>query len=295
MRVTVGPGTYVVAVSGGVDSMVLLDILRQQPRVKIIVAHFDHGIRNDSAQDRKLVQQIAKKHGLPFVYHEAKLGNNTSEDKAREARYAFLRSVQKTSGAKAIVTAHHEDDLLETAIMNLLRGSGRRGLTSLRSTDGIVRPLLEHSKERIYDHAHSYKIAWREDSTNTDTNFRRNYIRANILPKLTPGQRAQLLILIQDLANINDELDDLIASFLHQQPARNALDKKWFIGLPHNVAKEVLYAWLRHRGAKNINKKTIERLVAGIKTGKTGQLLDVDALHHIKLLPGNAEFITRAS
>lgn len=281
MQVTVGPGTYVLAASGGVDSMVLLDILHKKPGVKLIVAHFDHGIREDSDKDRKLVEKTAKAHGLPFVYHKASLGSGTSEAKAREARYEFLHKVRKSTGAKAIITAHHEDDVLETAIMNLLRGSGRRGLTSLRSTDGIVRPLLAHSKDRIRDHASAYAVAWREDSTNKDTQYKRNYIRANILPKLSAGQRAQLVILVEDLRRINDELDASLSGLLHIQPAPNTLDKKCFINLPHSVAKEVIHTWLRHRNIKDVTKKTIERLVAGIKTGKAGQKLDLDQAHQL--------------
>ena len=293
MQITVKPGTYVLAVSGGVDSMVLLNLLHQHPGVKLVVAHFDHGIRDNSAEDRKLVQQAAKKLGLPFVFHEGNLGKDTSEATAREARYKFLDEVKKSTGAKAIITAHHQDDVIETAIMNVLRGSGRRGLTSLRSTDGIVRPLLEHSKERLYDHARSHSIAWNEDSTNSDTTYRRNYIRANVLPKLTAAERAQLLILLEDVAQINDELDTNLAGLLHTQPAPNILDRAWFISLPHSVAKEITHAWLRARGARNITAKTIERLITGMKTGKPGQLLDVDHRHFIKVLSRQIVFAER--
>jgi tRNA(Ile)-lysidine synthetase-like protein len=101
-------GRYVVAVSGGVDSVALLDILRQQTGLELIVAHFDHGIRKDSCQDRLLVEQLAKRYGLTFVYEEAKLGPRTSEETARRARYAFLNKVMREHQAVAIVTAHHQ-------------------------------------------------------------------------------------------------------------------------------------------------------------------------------------------
>ena len=113
------PGTYVVAVSGGVDSMVLLDLLAKQPDIKLIVAHYDHGIRSDSKLDRELVASSAKKYKIPFVYESGNLGPGTSENQARIARYNFLRKVQKESKADAIVTAHHQDDALETAILNI--------------------------------------------------------------------------------------------------------------------------------------------------------------------------------
>src|SRR5438445_4950610 len=114
------PGSYAVAVSGGVDSVVLLDILAKRDDLELAVAHFDHGIREDSVEDRHFVEGLAKNYGLPFIYEEGSLGPKSSEAEAREARYKFLRQAQKKAGAKAIITAHHQDDLLETAILNML-------------------------------------------------------------------------------------------------------------------------------------------------------------------------------
>ncbi len=283
MRISVGAGTYVLAVSGGVDSMVLLDLLRQRPGIKLIVAHYDHGIRADSAADRKLVQEVAKKHGLAFVHKAGKLGHQTSEAKARTARYKFLESVKRASGAKAIITAHHQDDVLETAIINMLRGSGRRGLTSLKSVDGLLRPLAGHTKDQILDYAEEHALLWREDKTNADTKYLRNYIRLNVLPKFTDGQRAQLVILLERLRTINDELDAHLTGLLHTQPALNQLDRAWFICLPHDVAKEILHAWLKRHGARDVTKKTIERLIVAMKTGKNGQHFDVDNRYRVSI------------
>lgn len=281
MRISVGSGRYVVAVSGGVDSMVLLDLMRSRPGAKLVVAHFDHGIRPDSSEDRKLVASVAERHNLPFVYDQGKLGPHVSEATAREARYDFLRKVQAATGSKALITAHHQDDVLETAIINLLRGSGRRGLTSLRSTDGIVRPLLPYNKQQIRDYAHDHAIAWNEDSTNQDSRYLRNHIRLNLLPQLTAGQRAQLLILIEQLRGINDELDANLVNLLHTQPALDRIDRQWFIHLPHDVAKEVLHAWLRRHGVKNIQKRTIERMIVAMKTAQAGRVFHVDKHHDL--------------
>src|SRR6266540_5641084 len=153
MKVSVKPGKYVVAVSGGVDSMVLLHMLHQGPGLQLIVAHFEHGIRPDSDSDRKLVEAAAKHYGLPFRFAHGNLGPQASEAAARQARYAFLRMVQKESGAQGVITAHHQDDLIETAIINLLRGTGRKGLSALASTDDLIRPLLAATKADIYDAA----------------------------------------------------------------------------------------------------------------------------------------------
>lgn len=282
MRISVGAGTYVVGVSGGVDSMVLLELLRQRPGVKLIVAHFDHGIREDSHLDRQFVQAAARNHGLAFVHHEGKLGATASEAEARQARYEFLHRVKEASGAKAIITAHHQDDVLETAVLNLMRGSGRRGLTSLRSDDKIVRPMLDYEKSHIKDYATDRGIGWREDPTNSDERYTRNYVRHRILPKLSPGQRAQLVILLQELHGINDELDAHVVNLLHTQPARNVIRRRWFVQLPHDIAREVVYGWLRQHGVKDISRSTVERLVVAIKTAKPDKKVDVDK--HLELL-----------
>lgn len=298
MQVSVGAGTYVVAVSGGVDSMVLLDLLMKKygaqstesraknalspqpsalsPNHKFIVAHFDHGIRDNSAEDRKLVQHIAKSHKLPFVHKNGRLGPNTSSAQARKARYDFLHQTLQASNARAIITAHHQDDLLETAILNLLRGTGRRGLTSLKSSDIIIRPLLGYTKSHLKEYAASRSLAWREDPSNNTDRYTRNYIRHHILPKFSEGHKAQMLILIKDLQMLNEEADRHIVNMLHSQPGLSMLNRRWFINLPHDISKEVAHAWLQRHNIRNLNRKTIERLIVQMKTGRPGVFADID-------------------
>lgn len=283
MNVTLKPGHYVLAVSGGVDSMVLLDLLRKRPGIKLVVAHFDHGIRDDSNLDKQFVENMAKAHKIPFVYGKGNLGPAASEEAARNARYSFLKSVQQATGARAIITAHHQDDLLETAMLNMLRGTGRRGLTSLRSTDGIVRPLLDHSKNRIKEYAANNKISWREDSTNADTRYRRNHVRQNVMTKLTPGQRAQLTILLEDMRQLNDRIDTEITNMLHTQPGVDVIDRDWFIGLPHEVAQEVLHHWLTRKKIANLNRRRLEQLVVALKTAQPNTVHDVSKDHKIHI------------
>ncbi|MEO8862778.1 MAG: tRNA lysidine(34) synthetase TilS [Candidatus Saccharimonadales bacterium] len=277
MRVKVKPGTYVVAVSGGVDSMVLLDLLRGLSDIKLIVAHFDHGIRLNSAQDRILVQARARKYNLPFVYSNGHLGPDASESAARDARYAFLEKVKKASGARAIITAHHQDDLIETAILNLIRGSGRSGLTSLKSTNSLMRPLLGYDKKQIYEYAKNHTLRWNEDSTNIDTKYKRNHVRHNIMPSFTPGKRAQFLIILEQLQDINHDIDANVANLLHIQLAPNVIDRSWFIRLPHKVSQEVMYAWLKRHNIKDLTHKNINKLVISAKTSKPRSKFDISA------------------
>lgn len=294
MKIDVKPGKYVVAVSGGVDSMVLLDLLarlaeNQKPKTQnpksrsspnyhlptpsyqFIVAHFDHGIRPDSAADREFVEATANRIKIGFKSDFGNLGKNASEAEAREARYKFLRQVQQQTGSNAIITAHHQDDLLETAIINMLRGTNRRGLTSLQSSREVIRPLLGFTKAEILGYAKTNNLKWREDSTNNNDEYLRNYVRHQILSKFTTADRQKFLKSVQDLTTTNQTMEMLLGSIVNKGP----IDRQSFISLPHNVAKEVAVAWLRIYKIGNYDKKTVDRLVIGAKTGKNGTTIDI--------------------
>lgn len=285
MDITVQPGRYVVAVSGGVDSVVLLALLQQKPRLHLTVAHFDHGIREDSVKDRRLVQELAKEYGLPFVYDEGKLGAGASEATARKARYAFLQNIRRQTGARAIITAHHQDDVIETALLNLLRGTGRRGLTALRSHDGLVRPLLAVPKKDLIAYANARSLTWREDSTNQDLSYKRNYIRHKIVTRMTEAQRYQLLTYITELRDMNHRIDLEVANQLHMQPQTGYIARRYFNRLPHSVALEVIAAWLRQVGIRDFDTKTLQRVVVQAKTLQPG--------HKIALVGGYYVSVTK--
>lgn len=293
MNIRVRAGKYVVAVSGGVDSVVLLDLLAHKPKLTLVVAHFDHGIREDSAEDRKLVQKLAKHYNLPVFYKTGNLGPNASEATAREARYKFLRQLKKEQGARAIITAHHQDDILETAIVNMLRGTGRKGLNSLVSTKELVRPMLAWTKHDILNYAREHNLAWYEDSTNADERYLRNYIRRNILSRFTEPDRQDLLRRVENAGKINIKIDRLLEEDLQKQPAKDELDRAWYLQLPYTVAKEMMAAWLRRNGIGHFDRALIEHLVVAAKTASPGKLADVDAKHHLTLGKENIKLETR--
>ena len=310
MKLSIPKGTYVVAVSGGVDSVVLLDLLVKQymlpvkdskkqttdnrlqityrrlqntdSGVRFVIAHYDHGIREDSEQDRQLVQEAAQKYKLPFVYNEGKLGPGASEAKAREARYNFLKKVQKASGASAIITAHHQDDVIETAILNMLRGTKRLGITSLKNRPGILRPMLHIPKVQIRSYAEANRIVWREDSTNSDTKYLRNHIRHKILPKFTKEQRKQFLAHIDSLMKLNQDIDEALDKQLKSQVDGKNIDRHWFIMLPHTVAVETMAGWLRENDV-SIDSKRLELLVRGAKTMELGKQMPVDSVYCMEI------------
>lgn len=275
MEIDIQPGKYVVAVSGGVDSMALLHLLRAKPGLELVVAHFDHGIRDDSFVDCALVRETARGYDLPFVTEAVRLGRGASEATAREARYAFLRRVRAEQDARAIITAHHQDDLLETAILNIMRGTGRRGLTALASRSDIVRPLLALPKGELVAYAEANGLVWREDSTNTNEEYLRNYIRHRLLSKFDAASRTKFLDIIESVRITNRALDVELANLMHAQPHANELDRQQFALLPHAVAKEFLASWLRARDIASFDAKTLERVTIAAKTLAPGSIIDI--------------------
>ncbi len=265
MEIQVKSGKYLVAVSGGVDSVVLLDALTKQDDLLLVVAHFDHGIRDDSELDLNFVKELAEKYGLKFVSEQGKLGENASEEKARKARYDFLKKVVNQTGADGIVTAHHEDDVIETALINLSRGTGRKGLSSLGSSSEIIRPLLHYKKDQIIDYAKENNLEWREDSTNQSDKYLRNRIRQR-LSTADPDQKSKLLELLKKTKNDNKEIDQILSLML-----RPDLPKKYLLDLDHATSKELLAQWLRMHNI-DFDKKLIDQLIVKAHTGRVGSI-----------------------
>lgn len=177
-----------VAVSGGVDSIVLVDFLidffKQKNGLKwvednLIIAHFEHGIRGkESMRDLEFVRKFAYKNNLRFEFERGFLGENASEEKARKARYDFLRALAERENAE-IFTAHHKNDLAETFVLNLNRGGGWRAIACFDSPN-IKRPFLKFSKAEILNKAQEKGLKWCEDSTNLSEKYARNRIRKKI-------------------------------------------------------------------------------------------------------------------
>ena len=196
------PGETLVAVSGGADSVALLDLLHgiaDELRLSLVVAHVDHGIASDSRTVGQSVGKLAAKYGLPFELGELKLGPDTTETEARRARYAWLRELQRRRGAKYIVTAHHEDDQVETIVLRALRGSAPAGLAGIasRARGGLVRPLLAFSRRELVEYATARGLPVHEDPANRDPRHLRSWVRATLLPllneRLGPRLRHDLL------------------------------------------------------------------------------------------------------
>ena len=246
---------YIVAVSGGVDSVVLLDMLVKKGDDELIVAHFDHGIRPDSAQDADFVAGLAKKYGLPFETKREELGVGCSEEKARDRRYEFLRGVAEKHGAR-LVTAHHADDVVETIAINILRGTGWRGLAVLDSD--VVRPLTDMTKLEIIDYAQKNKLEWHEDSTNASDDYLRNRVRKQTLG-LNNDVNRQLLALWVTQKSLKKQIDDEVSRLVGKGPDYS---RYFFTHLDNKTSVEIL------RGAVGgrLTRPQLAKAIHAIKT-----------------------------
>ncbi len=186
------PGQLVIcAVSGGVDSMVMLSLLHYggQP---VKVAHVDHGLRGEESNaDHDLVQTYAKALNLEFLSTKidmvtGKVAGESTQMTARRMRYAWFEALLADHPGSVLATAHHRDDALETVLMGMVKGVGFSGLTGIPAKRGrIVRPLLCVGKQDILDHANAKEIPFREDKSNQDPKYLRNRIRNELVPLLT--------------------------------------------------------------------------------------------------------------
>ncbi len=178
----------VVAVSGGPDSMALLDIIRQiNKKVELVVVHVNHGLRKSADKDQNIVENYCLKYELELVVKRVKLsGSKTGiEERARKARYKVLREVADTQGAKFMILAHHGDDQIETVIFNFVRGSGLRGWGGMKEVAGdLIRPFLSVRKEDLLKYCKRYKVPFVVDPTNKSLDFSRNFIRNKLLKEL---------------------------------------------------------------------------------------------------------------
>ncbi|MDM1554271.1 MULTISPECIES: tRNA lysidine(34) synthetase TilS [Chryseobacterium] len=188
--------SYLLAVSGGADSMVLASLFqdlrdeKQNSESLFQVVHINYKLRGeDSDLDQKIVQDFCEKNHIRFHLYEVsekdKKPENSIQLWARELRYAFFKKIQEKEKLKYLVTAHHLNDQLETFIINLSKAAGINGLSGIPANDNyILRPLLQFSKQEIYQFAEENTIEFREDLSNKKSDYLRNKIRNEIVPKL---------------------------------------------------------------------------------------------------------------
>ena len=220
------PGAMILAVSGGLDSMVLLDAMARVARERVAaVATFDHGTGSAATEALDHVRSQAGKLGLPFISERLTTALDLREGREaawRKARYAFLESVATSLDAR-LATAHTEDDQLETVLMRTLRGAGARGLAGLYAPSRAERPLLSLRRDAIAAYAAEFDVRWVEDPGNQSREHLRNRVRHDVLPALRaadPDLERSLLSIARAAAEHRRDVWQFVQ--MHVRPVRRA-------------------------------------------------------------------------
>lgn len=214
----------IVACSGGADSVALLVMLKsvqQELGISLLVVHVNHNIRGmEAKRDEDYVKFLANQLGVDCVVKsvdaiaDAKANKKTLEQSARELRYNALREVKEECDANKIAVAHNLGDQSESVLMHLFRGSGIAGVAGMRAKNGdIVRPLLEFSKNELICYLNAKEIEFKEDNTNLDINYSRNFIRHKIISeveKVYPSVSCNISKFAKKMQEVEDYFDDIL-------------------------------------------------------------------------------------
>lgn len=277
----------VVAVSTGVDSMVLLALLQKLPvslRPQIIVAHVNHRLRKQSEEEERFIRDYCEDHRLKLVVHHWPLAEhpqNGIEAAARKMRYCFFAQVMKDEQATILLTAHHQNDLAETMLMKLTRGGQLHQLIGIEekrpfATGTLERPLLSFPKQRLREYAVNNHLKWYEDLTNHELTVSRNRFRHQVIPLLEKENSNFLAA----LSSYHEQLElavELENQFVQEQLAKLSneeghLDIKALCQL--SLAKErlVLVKWLEKNGALGLKRGFVEQVLSDINNRHLPQI-----------------------
>lgn len=278
-----------VAVSGGIDSMVLLDILKKisvQMGFYLCALHYEHGLRGEeSVRDMEFVEHVCKERMITLHIGRGNVpgmaaGKNI-EAVARMARYDFFEQSRRKYNLQKIAVAHHRDDFAETFLLNLVRGSGTAGLIAMKylREPGVIRPMLAVSRREIEAYAHIQRIEHIEDSTNDDTEYSRNYIRKEIMPRLEKLNPETGLAIMRARELLEEE--DLALSEYAQAEYRRIAKKQGrevFINIPKLVALNVALKRRVVREAisecaslRDVEREAVDRVIDLAASRKTGK------------------------
>lgn len=263
---------YLIGVSGGRDSVVLLHWLLERGFKRLVVCHLDHGLRGRASRaDAAFVGRLAKRRGLPFVTERldvaslAKQKRQSIETAAREARYDFFSRVARGNKCTALFLAHHADDQVETFLFNLFRGTGGPGLAGMRRVTRrgdlrVIRPLLGVWRSEIDAYAKTHKLKFREDASNRLLLHQRNRMRHRIIPALEKFFGRDIRKSIWRTAEILAAEEDWM-NVMTPKPARE-LSAPALRAMPVALQRRLIRAWLQQMRVSNIRFDAIESVRA---------------------------------
>ena len=276
----------ILAVSGGVDSMALLAMYAH---ADIIVAHVDHGTRKSSAEDANFVRQKCQELGVKFYETKLELGEGVSEELARKKRYEFLKTIQEKEGG-TLCTAHHLDDVLESIAINLIRGTGWRGLTPFYG-DELVRPFIiaKMWKRDVLKFAGEQNICFRQDPTNHEAAYLRNRVREK-MSELDERARADIINLFEKQGELRNKIEKLVTELAKQTVmGKNFYKKELFLTADEKVAIAVLREICLMHGY-SLTRKQLGDFLLAIRTYAPHKKFNLPKNHFVTILKNYFEF-----
>ena len=278
-------GRALVAVSGGPDSLALLDLvatLGPDRDLEPVVAHFDHGIHPGSASVAERVVAAAASYRLTVVVGRGFLGANASETRARRARLHWLETVRREQDAQWIMTAHHRDDQVETIVMRFLEGSGPAGLAGIAAKRGPwVRPLLDVDRRALADHLQRIGVAAWDDPANSDPRHLRGWVRATLLPVLEtrlPRLRRNLLVAREAAEEQRRGWDELLKETpsleFRSEASAASVAAAPLSGYSSGAVRGLVRALGYQLGA-GVGRRQLDRVQRLLAQGHTGQRVDL--------------------
>jgi tRNA(Ile)-lysidine synthase len=268
----------VVAVSGGPDSVCMLDILAKlEPKydLELIIAHVNYGLRGeDSERDEELVIKLAEKYALVYKVYKVYKVEKISENELRNIRYEFFEKIRKENEFDFIAVAHNADDQVETFLMRLIRGAGLQGLSAMQCrNDKVIRPLLGSTRAEILEHLKENDLKWRLDKTNLENEFLRNKIRNKLIPILekeyNPNLKKTILDSIENIAYDYDFISKL-SEKTSQKFSGNVSVKK-LLALHPAMQRRVLRQMISQKkeDLKEIDASHISEIIKMMKSTKS--------------------------
>jgi tRNA(Ile)-lysidine synthase len=294
-----------VAVSGGVDSVALLDLLARTGDshcLELVVAHVDHGINPDSAAVAASVERLARSFGLRCITTHLNLGAAASETLARQARYSWLEETREREGARWIITAHHADDQVETVFLRFLHGSGPAGLAGMHSPRGnLLRPLLGFRRKDLQQYAAQAGLTWWEDPANRDTRHLRSWLRSEVLPLIrghVSGVDDSVLEVAEqaaaDRAAWDRVIDQLPGLDWRVENTGGSVAVAPFAGYDSTLGSAVLRALGRRLGCV-LSRDHASRMVAWLEHPESGSRLEVGNGWRLEIVFNRAHLLATSS
>lgn len=296
--------TCILALSGGPDSMCLLDLLidiKKEKNITLICAHVNHNTRKECEKEKEFIENYLKEKNVPLEYYkiDSYQKGRFTEIEGREKRYKFLKEVCKKNNSSTLFTAHHGDDLTETILMRILRGSSIEGYIGIKKESEwekikIIRPLITEKKETILEYLKQKNIPYILDESNNSLTYLRNKIRHKILPSLKeiePNYNKKFLKLSEDLEKANNILKVTLEKEKRNLKENGKIKTDLFLKQRYEMQEEIIKDYLKDEYQESLNKITSRHIKIALKMIEGIRMKNKIDLPENRILYKNKDYI----